>query len=180
MKKIIFTPAVHWALCLLICLGILQSGKWKEHFCFHLNIKWMMQRWVGACKARQRAKIATFRTGKYRVKDLIGVQIFPLVCILVITLFAEFAGATFCFILTFLPLCGCWPSAGLRWAALLRAQGSSETIQQNGFVLIPWNYPRVSVQVYRAEGSRVATDRGRKLHRDWVLGGCKPNCANKF
>ena len=92
--------------------------------------------------ARQRAKIATFRTGKYRVKDLIGVQIFPLVCILVITLFAEFAGATFCFILTFLPLCGCWPSAGLRWAALrwaalLWAQGSSETIQQNVFILIP-------------------------------------------
>ena len=87
--------------------------------------------------ARQRAKIGSFRTGKYRVKDLIGVQIFPLVCILVITLFAEFAGATFCFILTFLPLCGCWPSAGLRWAALLRAQGSSETSQQNGFVLMP-------------------------------------------
>ena len=87
--------------------------------------------------ARQRAKIATFRTGKYRVKDRIGVPIFPLVCILVITLFAEFAGATFCFILTFLPLCGCWPSAGLRWAALLRAQGSSETSQQNGFILIP-------------------------------------------
>ena len=89
--------------------------------------------------ARQRAKIGFFRTGKYieYVKDLIGVPIFPLVCILVITLFAEFAGATFCFILTFLPLCGCWPSAGLRWAALLRAQGSSETSQQNGFVLIP-------------------------------------------
>ena len=65
--------------------------------------------------AMQRTKIATFRTGKYRVKDRIGVPIFPLVCILVITLFAEFAGATFCFILTFLPLCGG------RWAAVGRA-----------------------------------------------------------
>ena len=163
MKKIIFTPAVHWALCLLICLGILQSGKWKEHFCFHLNIKWMMQRWV---LARQRAKIATFRTGKYRVKDLIGVQIFPLVCILVITLFAEFAGATFCFILTFLPLCGCWPSAGLRWAALLRAQGSQWDKSAKWFCFNSLKLPacvRASVQVYRAEpGSRVATDRGRE------------------
>ena len=141
---------------------------------------WTLSEWCkgGWVLARQRAKIATFRTGKYRVKDLIGVQIFPLVCILVITLFAEFAGATFCFILTFLPLCGCWPSAGLRWAALLRAQGSSETSQQNGFVLIPWNDQRVSEQVYRCtEQSRC---QGCKLHRDWVLGGCKLNCANKF
>ena len=77
--------------------------------------------------ARQRAKIGFFRTGKYieYVKDLIGVPIFPLVCILVITLFAEFAGATFCFILTFLPLCGG------RWAAVGRAAaGTGEPVRQ--------------------------------------------------
>lgn len=85
--------------------------------------------------AMERAKIATFRTCKYRVKDLIGVQIFPLVCIFVITLFAEFAGATFCFILTFLPLCGG------RWAAVGRAAaGTGKPVRQFSkmvFILIP-------------------------------------------